>query len=188
MSDRCPIRSWLLATALLGVVAPLASVEAQRPISFGVGGGLSVPQGDVDDQVNTGWHALVTAALGSPMQPLGLRLDVAYSRFGFSDQVQTALGGTGHLTTGSATLNVTYRLPKATWSVSPYLITGLGAYRTDCSLGPNCESTVRYGWNFGLGAKLHFLGLGDFVEIRWHRTTRRGGDVHYFPLTLGILF
>jgi hypothetical protein len=184
----CPLRSWFFVTALLGVVAPLESVKAQQPISFGVGGGLSLPQGDVDDQVNTGWHALVTAALGSPMQPLGFRLDVAYSRFSFSDRVQTALGGAGHLTTGSATLNVTYRLPKATWSISPYVISGLGAYRTDCSRGPNCGSTVRYGWNFGLGANLHFLGPRIFVEARWHRTSRQDGDVHYFPLTFGIMF
>jgi hypothetical protein len=131
---------------------------------------------------------LVTAALGSPMQPLGLRLDVAYSRFEFNDEVETALGGAGRLTTGSATLNITYRLPKATWPVSPYLIWGLGAYRTDCSLGPGCESTVRYGWNFGLGAKLFFLGFTNFIEVRWHRTTRQGGDVRYFPLTFGIMF
>jgi hypothetical protein len=188
MSDRVAIRSWLLATALLGVIFPLARLEAQRPISFGVGGGLSLPEGDVDDQVNSGWHALATAALGSPLQPWGLRLDVAYSRFGFSDQVQAALGGEGQLTTGSATLNLSYRLPKATWPVSPYLISGLGAYRTECSLGPGCGSTVRYGWNFGLGAKFYFLGFSNFVEVRWHRTTRRGGDLHYFPVTLGIMF
>src|SRR5438046_266343 len=107
MSDRTAIRRWVLATALLGAVAPVGRLEAQRPISLGVGGGLSLPQGDVDDLVNTGWHALVTAALGSPMQPLGLRFDVAYSRFGFSDQAQAALGGAGHLSTGSATLNFT---------------------------------------------------------------------------------
>jgi len=182
------MRYWILATAWLAVASPLTSVEAQRPISFGVGGGVSLPEGDVNDEVNTGWHALVTAALGSPMQPLGLRLDVAYSRFGFNDEVQTTLGGEGHLTTGSATLNITYRLPKATWPVSPYLLGGLGAYRTDCSFGPDCESTVRYGWNFGLGAKLFFLGFRNFVEVRWHRTTRQGGDVHYFPLTFGIMF
>jgi outer membrane protein with beta-barrel domain len=182
------MRLWILATAWLGVVSPLASVEAQKPISFGVGAGISLPQGDVSDDVNTGWHALVTAALGSSMQPLGLRLDVAYNRFGFSDQQQAALGGEGHLTASSATLNVTYRLPKATWSVSPYILLGLGVYRTDCSLGPGCESRVRYGWNYGLGAKLFFLGFTNFVEIRGHRTKSRAGDVHYFPLTFGIMF
>jgi hypothetical protein len=163
-------------------------LEAQSPISLGIAGGASLPQGDVNDLVTTGWHALGTAVLSSPMQPLGLRLDVAYSRFPFSDEAQTALGGEGHLTTGSATLNVTYRLPKATWPVSPYLLLGLGAYRTECSLGPGCQSRVRYGWNYGLGAKLFFLGFTNFVEIRGHRTKRRGGEVHYFPLTFGIMF
>src|SRR3954454_12845968 len=107
MSERTASRLWLLAAALPRAVSPIARLEAQRPISLGVGGGLSLPQGDVDAQVNTGWHALVTAALGSPMQPLGLRFDLAYSRFGFSDQAQTVLGGAGHLATGSATLNFT---------------------------------------------------------------------------------
>jgi Outer membrane protein beta-barrel domain len=182
------MRYWIPVAVWLAVVAPLAPAEAQRPISFGVGGGLSFPQGDVDDEVNSGWHGLVTAALGSPIQPLGLRLDVAYNRFGFSDQLDAALGGGGHLTVGSATLNVTYRLPKATWQVSPYLLWGLGAYRTECSLGPGCESRVRYGWNYGLGAQFFFLGFRNFIEIRGHRTKSRTGDVHYFPLTLGIMF
>jgi hypothetical protein len=182
------LRHWIIAAAWLNVVTPIGLLEAQRPISFGVAGGASLPEGEVSDLVNTGWHALVTAALSSPMQPLALRLDVAYNRFGFSDEAQAALGGEGHLTAGSATLNVTYRLPKATWSVSPYLLGGLGAYRTECSLGPGCRSRVRYGWNFGLGAKLFFLGFPNFVEARWHRTKRRGGEVHYFPLTFGIIF
>jgi hypothetical protein len=182
------MRSWVFVAACLGVVSPPRSMEAQSPISIGVGGGMSLPQGDVSDAVNTGWHALVTAGLSSPMQPLGLRLDIAYNRFGFSDQQQVALGGDGHLTASSATLNVTYRLPKATWPVSPYILWGIGAYRTECSLGRDCESRIRYGWNYGLGAKLFFLGFRNFVEIRGHRTKSRGGDVHYFPLTFGIMF
>ncbi len=179
------MRHWFLVAVWLSVATP---VEAQRPISFGVAGGASLPEGDVHDLVSAGWHALATAALSSPMQPLGLRLDVAYNRFAFSDQAQTLLGGEGHLTTGSATLNITYRLPRATWPVSPYVLVGAGAYRTECSLGPGCRSRVRYGWNFGLGAKLFFLGLPSFVEVRHHRTKSRAGEVHYFPLTFGIMF
>jgi outer membrane protein with beta-barrel domain len=182
------MRLLILAAACFGVVASVAPLQAQRPISFGLGGGPSLPQGDVDDQVNLGWHALVTAELASPMHPWGLRLDAAYSRFGFSDQIEQALGGEGHQTASSATLNFTYRLPKVTWPIQAYLLWGLGAYRTDCSLGPGCESRVRYGWNYGVGAKFFFLGLRNFVEIRGHRTKSRTGDVHYFPVTFGIMF
>jgi hypothetical protein len=182
------MRLWILSAACFGIVASVTPLEAQRPISFGVGGGLSLPQGDLDDRVNLGWHALGTAELASPMHPWGLRLDVAYNRFEFSDQLETSLGGDGHQTAGSATLNFTYRLPKVTSPIQPYLLLGLGAYRTDCSLGPGCESRVRYGWNYGLGAKFFFLGFRNFIEIRGHRTKSRTGDVHYFPLTFGIMF
>jgi Outer membrane protein beta-barrel domain len=182
------MRRWILAAACLVSVASAAPLSAQRTISFGVGGGLSLPEGDAADAANTGWHALVTAELASPMHPWGLRLDVAYNRFEFSDQTQAALGGEGHQTAGSATLNIMYRLPKVTWPVQAYVLWGAGAYRTDCSLGPACESRVRYGWNYGLGAKFFFLGFRNFVEIRGHRTKSRTADVHYFPLTLGIMF
>lgn len=182
------MRRWIFRAAYVGVVCSAAPLQAQSPLSLGVGGGVSVPEGDVDDEVNTGWHALVTAELASPMHPWELRLDIAYNRFELSEPLEAALGGEGHQTAGSATLNIIYRLPKVTWPVQAYVIGGLGAYRTDCSLGPGCESRVRYGWNYGLGAKFFFLGLSNFVEIRGHRTKSRSGDVHYFPVTLGIMF
>ena len=162
------MRRWILAAAWFGVLASARPLPAQSPLSFGLGGGLSFPEGEVADQVNTGWNALVTAQLASPMHPWELRLDAAYNRFEFSDQVETVLGGEGHQMAGSATLNIVYRLPRVTWPVQAYLLGGLGAYRTDCSLG--CQSRVRYGWNYGLGAKFFFLGFKNFVEIRGHRS------------------
>ena len=151
-------------------------------------GGVSVPQGDLRDGVNTGWHALGTLALGTLMQPLGLRVDVAYNRFAFSDQSRQDLGGNGYLTTSSATLNATYRLPMTNAPASPYLISGLGAYRTDCSLSSGCDAATHYGWNVGLGTKLYLLGFRSFLEARYHRTARGGSDVHFFPLTFGVIF
>jgi hypothetical protein len=181
------MRLWIFAVACFGAFSSVAPLEAQSPLSIGVGGGVSLPEGDIDDEVNTGWHGLVTAELASPMHPWALRLDVAYNRFGFSAPTVTPLGEEGHLSAGSATLNLSYRLPKVTWPVQAYLLWGAGAYRTDCSL-PGCESRVRYGWNYGLGAKFFFLGFRNFIEIRGHRTKSRTDDVHYFPLTLGIMF
>ena len=182
------MRRWIFAAACLGVLASAAPLGAQSGISFGLGGGLSLPEGDLADGVNTGWHGLATAELASPLHPWGLRLDVAYNRFSFSDEAEIARGGEGNQTAGSATVGVLYRLPKVTWPVQVYLMGGLGAYRTECSLGPGCESRVRYGWNYGLGAKFFFLGLENFVEIRGHRTKSQSIDVHYFPVTLGIMF
>jgi hypothetical protein len=181
------MRRWILVGAWWFLLSP-ASLAAQRPISIGVGGGISIPEGNLGDGVNTGWHALGTVALSTPMQPLGLRLDVAYNRFAFSDEAQASLGEDGSQTVGSATLNATYRLPMTDSPMSPYLISGLGAYRSECSVGPGCDATTRYGWNVGLGTKLYVLGFRSFLEARYHRTERGEIDVNYFPVTFGVLF
>jgi hypothetical protein len=176
------MRQWLLAAVCAGVTSSVVPVEAQqRPISIGLAGGVSLPQGDLADGVDAGWHALGTIALSTLMQPLGLRLDIAYNRFAFSDVE-------GHQSVGSATLNGTYRLPMTNSPMSPYLISGLGAYRTECSLAAGCDASTKFGWNVGLGARLFALGFRSFVEARYHRTSRGDADVHYFPLTVGLMF
>jgi opacity protein-like surface antigen len=174
------MRRWILAVCV-GVASAVASLEAQqRPIFVGLAGGVSLPQGAFGNAVNTGWHALGTIGLSTLMQPLGLRLDVAYNRFEFSNV-------DGHQAVGSATLNGTYRLPMTNSPFSPYLIAGLGAYRSDCSLATGCDATTRFGWNVGLGTKL-YVGFRSFLEARYHRTKRRDGGANYFPLTLGLMF
>ena len=167
---------------------PAGSLDAQRPLFVGVAGGVSIPEGDLGDGVEPGWHALVTLGVSTHMQPLGLRLDVAYNRFAVNDDLQATLGGSGHQSTGSATLNATYRLPMTNSPLSPSLLSGVGAYRSECTAGPGCDATTRYGWNVGLGTKLYTLGFRSFLEARYHRTERREGDMHYFPVTFGLLF
>ena len=181
------MRCWLFVAIGLGVLFPLPRLEAQRAISLGVAGGVSEPQGDLRDGVSTGWHALGTLAWSPVMLPLGLRLDVAHNRFAFSDEAQASLGGEGDQSTTSGTLNATYRLPMTDSPMSPYLISGLGAYHTECSLGPGCDGTTRFGWNVGLGVKLYVMGVRSFLEARYHRTDRGGTDVNYVPVTFGVI-
>jgi hypothetical protein len=181
------MRVMILATAGVMLSAPLA-VTAQRPISVGIAGGISLPQGDLGDGVDPGWHALATVGLGSLMQPIGLRLDAAYNRFAFDDEALAAADEEGSQTIGSLTLNASYRLPMTNSPLSPYVITGLGAYRSECSLDVGCDASTRFGWNAGLGTKLNVLGFGTFIEGRFHRTTRGGASLAWFPVTLGIMF
>ena len=176
------MRRWIFAIACAGLtLSAVAGHAQQRPISVGLAGGVSLPQGDLADVVGTGWHALGTIALSTLMQPLGLRLDIAYSRFDFD-------AADGNESVGSATLNGTYRLPMTNSPLSPYLISGLGAYRSECSLDIGCDATTEFGWNVGLGAKLFVLGFRSFLEARYHSTEHHDTDVRYFPLTIGILF
>lgn len=177
------------STTALGVFLALCIpriVPAQRLVTLGLGGGVSIPQGDLSSGARAGWNALGTLVVSTPMQPLGLRADVAYTQFHVS---ATTPGGlrTGHQRVGSLTANATYRLPTPGTPISPHLIAGLGAYRTDCSLG-GCEADTHFGWNVGLGTKLYVLGFRSFVEARYHRTHANGSSVNYFPVTVGLMF
>jgi hypothetical protein len=165
-----------LVALLVSCVASLPA-EAQRPLWIGVAGGASVPLGTLGDATSTGWHALGVVGLASPIQPMGLRLDVAYNRL-------DATGAAGQQTIGSGTLNLSYRFPSAGMSIAPYAITGLGAYRVDCSGGATCGADTRFGWNAGLGTRLRLLGFGSFVEARYHRTK----GTSFVPVTFGLTF
>jgi hypothetical protein len=166
----------VLRLVLIGLSLAAGTLEAQH---LGVGGGLSLPQGDLAEGTDRGWHGLVSLMFGSPMQPMGLRIDAAHSQLPFQGTID------GHSGVSSATVNLSYRFPRATWQISPYAIAGLGAYRTSCS-NDVCEGQVRYGWNAGAGLQLRLLGLQAFLEGRFHRTTFRGEGVHFFPVTLGV--
>ena len=179
------MRYSILVAAFVGALTASPSA-AQRPVSLGLAGGASIPTGELREGADVGWHALATIVISSLMQPLGLRLDVAYNRFSFKDGVPALADE--YQATGSATLNFTYRLPMTNSPMSPYLISGLGAYRTDCSLATGCEASTRYGWNVGLGTKLYVLGFRSFLEARYHRTERGDTDVNFFPVTFGLVF
>ena len=171
-----------LACAML-CAAPLPS---QRPVALGVAGGVTLPTGTMRDAAATGWHLVGTVAVSTPMQPLGLRLDGAHHRFDASDGIVQA--ATGARTITSATANVTYRLPATRTPLSPYLVSGLGAYHIACTGDTGCDGTTRFGWNAGLGTKWYVRGVRGFVEARYHRTSRDEGARPHVPLTFGLLF
>jgi opacity protein-like surface antigen len=160
-----------LAMLLLGAGA----AHAQRPVTVNLGGGASFPVGAFADATKPGWHALAGLALGSLMQPMGLRLDLAHNRF-------EGEGAAPERQLTSGTLNLTYRLPMTNSPVSPFIIAGAGAYRAECGDDVDCGTATRFGWNAGLGMKFAGLGLKGFVESRFHAT--RG--VRYVPVTLGL--
>jgi len=177
----------ILPLILLAALATSPAL-AQRPLTLSLAGGASVPVGGLRDDANLGWHALAALGLGSYMQPLGLRLDVAYNSFASTDETR-ALSGADALDVGSATLNFTYRLPMTNSPVSPYLIAGAGAYRSECDGPAGCgDATTRYGWNAGVGFKFATPGLRTFIEARFHRTERGEQKVQFFPATMGVTF
>lgn len=180
------MRRWITAFGVsLALYSPRV-LWAQHLITLGLGGGVSIPQGDLSSGASTGWNALGSLILSTPMEPLGLRADVAYNQFPFSATTKSLLG-TGNQRIGSLTANVTYRLPTPGTPISPHLIAGLGAYRTDCSVGSACQAVTHFGWNVGLGMQLYVIGFRSFIEARYHRTNGNGSSVNYFPVTVGLI-
>lgn len=169
----------IIATAAALCMGTVA--EAQRPLTLSLAGGGSLPVGRFGDVASTGWHALVGIGLSTLMQPIGLRLDVAHNRF-----TAEAAGPDQAVTSG--TLNFTYRLPMTNSPLSPYLITGAGAYRFDCFGRIDCDAVTRFGWNAGLGSKFAAIGLKGFVESQLHGVNAESGNVRFVPLTFGLTF
>jgi hypothetical protein len=163
----------LCAIALLAF-ATATTAEAQRLVTLNLAGGTSLPQGRLADGADPGWHGLAGLSIGSLMQPMGIRLEGAYNRLPTGATLPDAV-------ITSATLNFTYRLPMTDSPLSPYVITGWGAYWLDCAAS-DCEADQRFGWNAGLGTKFNF-GLRGFLEGRFHGVT---GKVRYIPISIGI--
>jgi hypothetical protein len=170
-----------LGFASIAVILSAGVLPAQRPVSLSLAGGISSPNGDLDRAANVGWHALAAVNVSSLMLPLGLRLDAAYNTF-------DATADDGALRVISLTGNLTYRLPMTNSPLSPYVIGGMGAYRTDCEDDVGCDADTAFGWNAGVGTKMYLLGLRSFLEARYQSTTRGNVSVKYFPVTFGITF
>ena len=158
-----------------------STAEAQGLWDLSVAGGASLPTGRFADAANTGWHATASIGLSTLMQPIGLRLDAAHTRF-----TAKATGPDQAVT--SATLNATYRLPMTNSPLSPYVIGGAGAYRFECSGEVSCGSTTHFGWNAGLGTKFAAFRMKGFLESRFHAVIASSGTVRFVPLTLGLTF
>ena len=159
----------------IAVACGAMPVLAQRPVTLTLAGGGALPTGRLGDAADPGWHALAGMQVSSLMQPIGIRLEGTYNRFGADDNA-------AETTITSATLNFSYRLPLTNSALSPYVIAGWGAHWLDCA-GEACDADLRYGWNAGLGTKFN-LGFRGFLETRFHGVT---GKVRYVPVTLGFI-
>ncbi len=170
----------MMASPLVTTSAQAQVVDQARAVSFGIGGGASLPVSDLGEVFDTGWHGQASLAFNAG--GLGLRIDGMYH----------SLPESGHdhdLRVLAGVLNANFRLsPGAT--VQPYLSAGAGIYnlRLDEDDEEDSIDTTRFGLNGGAGLRFRLTGLSTFLEARYHHIFTEGGSSQLIPITVGIMF
>jgi hypothetical protein len=154
----------LLLLALLGFVTPSAA-EAQPRLL--VGGGFSAPSGSIADAADPGFHLQASLQVAIPTLPLSLRGDGTFHRF---------LAGAGSLV---------YHLPGV--SLQPYILAGIGSYRTEAGPVDETEVVTDTGYHGGFGVAIGGLGFGAFAEVRYVQI-QADQTARVIPLTVGFRF
>ncbi len=178
------VPSSLLLATLLGTFLAGEVRGQDRPLAFGLTGGVSFPIGELGDDVEAGFHlnALAQAEqLGN--LPFGLRGEFGYQSFSKDDFSLRHLVG-----------RVNALVPFASRpDAQPYLIGGVGLYNSkgeidhgDHAHGGESESFA--GINAGAGIRWSISGLTTVVEARFHHVFDDHHAQQFIPLSIGILF
>jgi hypothetical protein len=187
-----------ISLAALAVLASVGIAEAQvtsvakRFVTFGIGGGMSVPVSDAADAFKNGVNAQAFVRFHPPALPVIPRIDLNYSKFDLDD-AQTLLPGTSQILSGLAGMQV-FLLPSG--PIRPYVIAGLGAYslktETD-GVGGISQSDVRFGINGGGGVQLSLGMIKAYVEGKVDNVYTESGmidtdQIQVVPVTFGVTF
>ena len=173
-------RSFALVSALALAAASTAGAQARPQLS--VGGGVTLPTGDLGDVADAGWHGQVSLGYRPPLYPVGFRIDGAYHDLGASS-------GGADFRAVSVTGNVVVEAPGLV--VRPYLIGGVGLYNTKAG---QLDGRNNLGVNGGLGLRFRLMDFDAFVEGRYHAALNAFGEgddessAQYVPITFGIAF
>jgi len=190
-----------LAFVLLAPVAHaqlgMAGAAGHRLVSFGIGGGVSVPVSDAKDAFNTGFNGQGFVRLNLNALPIQPRVDFTFSRFDISDAQLATPGasGTGQIFAGLANLQYSI-LP--TGPIRPYIVAGIGAYntKTDVTGIPSYANTSSTDFGINGGAGITFkLGnlVSGYVEGRVDNVYTKKGlknsdQIQVVPVTFGLVF
>jgi opacity protein-like surface antigen len=194
--------SLALAALAAVLVVPAAGamdmdqMSSGRIVSFGLGGGVSVPVSDARDAFKTGFNGQGFVRFNLKMLPIAPRVDFTFSKFNVDDAklITTGTTGTGQLLAGVA--NLQYSLIRG-GPVRPYIVAGVGAYNFKTELdnvANGSTSDTRFGVNGGAGVVFK-LGhtLSAYVEGRLDNVFTDKGviatdQIQVVPVTFGVVF
>jgi hypothetical protein len=169
--------------AAVGLLAPIAA-RAQSDNSLMVGAGLSEPTGIFNSYAGQGWAAVVAGEYRLGQHPVGLRVDLSYTR-------NSDTSGVGfHETTAIVTpmVGVVYHLQRARPQF--YLLAGGGVlsrrFTSNDQEDPMIHDT-KAAVQIGEGAIFRIGGWSIVLEARF--ITETGPQpMQFFPITLGVRF
>lgn len=164
-----------LVAALLCLVP--ASVHAQPRLI--VGGGFSAPSGQIADIADPGYHLRAGLQVAIPNLPLGLRADGDFHRMGAA----TAEFSRTEVLAGA--LSLAFTLPGV--GLQPYLLAGIGSYRTKSGPNGSPETVTDTGYHGGFGVVIGGSGMGAFAELRYVQI-QSVSKTRLIPLTVGLRF
>lgn len=186
------VSTMLVCTSvIIGVQAAAtpSSLEAQRPVRYGVLAGMSAPTGDLTDFTDAGYNIGIFAESRFPILPLAIRLEAALNEFRYDRSQVVGAGGSARSI--GVTANGIVDLPAATL-LKFYVIGGIGGYATKnvretASGAFESYSEFKPGFNIGGGIRLPVGPIAGMLEVRYH-SVAGGEGFSFVPISLGIRF
>ncbi|HEY9428436.1 MAG TPA: hypothetical protein VIR34_14875 [Gemmatimonadaceae bacterium] len=173
-----------------------------RGFWVGVGGGASVPIGNLHDGgYDTGWNVTVPIGWQSATTPWGLRLDLSYDRLNGGTLATVPVSVTlSDANVWSGALDLTLQFPFGSSGSSFYLMGGGGIHHfTDVgsdngaaiidgtALSSSADNSLtKAGVNGGLGLNFGFGRAKLFLESRFVSVFTEGKNSNYVPIILGV--
>jgi opacity protein-like surface antigen len=205
---RLPV--FALAALLAAVVVPGAAsaqnlAPSGRIVSFGLGGGVTVPVDDARSAFDNGFNGHGFVRLNLPVFPIQPRLDFTFQKLDIKDIafVDPTLGAGGTFNEGEQSIfsglaQAQLALLKA-GPIQPYLVAGVGlsSLKTKLEGEPGTdnvsESATKLTVNGGAGLNLRMGPISGFVEGRIHNIVNDGElmdfeSVQLVPVSFGLVF
>ena len=195
---RALVRSLTLAGALSLAMTTVAVAQmhedlSTRMISFGIGGGVSVPVSDAKDAFKNGFNGQGFVRFNLPMLPIQPRVEFNFTKLDVND-VKFSSTGTQQIMSGLATAQI-YLMHSG--PIRPYLLAGVGAYNLKTDLDNTTTqppSDTRFGINGGGGLVFHFgHALSAYAEGRVDNVYTDKGfintdQIQVVPVNFGVVF
>ena len=188
----------VLGFAVLASSSASAQEVSRSPIQFGVMGGASLPTGDFNDLLKTGWNAGALLNFGFSNSPVALRVDGSWNQF----NPKGSITGDPHFRVLDATADAVFSFG----TKSPaqfYILGGAGIYNMKVTNADDDfnfsdgESTTKFGLNGGVGLKFTAGPVAPFIEARYHYVFSGdnfhnvdGGSSKFqmIPISVGLTF